>query len=63
MCLPGYLGWNCSEICPHPNYGSECQEECECEERLCDVATGCFSLDGKEKNSQVAFEEVLGHRN
>ncbi|XP_078322194.1 uncharacterized protein LOC111110971 isoform X2 [Crassostrea virginica] len=45
VCSPGYLGWNCSEKCPYPNYGRECQDECKCEERLCDFATGCYPLN------------------
>ncbi|XP_078323766.1 uncharacterized protein LOC111104988 [Crassostrea virginica] len=42
VCSPGYLGPNCSEICPYPNYGRECQEMCKCEENRCDVITGCY---------------------
>ncbi|XP_062574682.1 multiple epidermal growth factor-like domains protein 10 [Saccostrea cucullata] len=44
MCSPGYLGRNCTQICPYPNYGLECQGKCDCEERLCDIATGCYSV-------------------
>ena len=45
-CSPGYLGPNCSEICPYPNYGRECQEMCECEENRCDITTGCYPQNG-----------------
>uniref|UniRef100_K1PHS8 Endothelial cells scavenger receptor n=1 Tax=Magallana gigas TaxID=29159 RepID=K1PHS8_MAGGI len=42
-CPPGYLGQNCQERCRYPNYGIDCQGLCECEKKLCDVATGCIS--------------------
>lgn len=41
-CPPGYLGRNCSDRCRYPSYGMECQKSCDCEERFCDIATGCF---------------------
>nr|XP_034334930.1 platelet endothelial aggregation receptor 1 isoform X4 [Crassostrea gigas] len=44
-CYPGYLGWNCSEQCRYPNYGRFCQELCKCEEKFCDIATGCVEPD------------------
>lgn len=44
-CFPGYLGWNCSEQCRFPNYGRDCQEFCKCEEKFCDIATGCITPD------------------
>ncbi|XP_052709395.1 multiple epidermal growth factor-like domains protein 10 isoform X3 [Crassostrea angulata] len=44
-CYPGYLGWNCSEQCRYPNYGRFCQELCKCEEKFCDIATGCIEPD------------------
>lgn len=44
-CHPGYLGQNCSEICRHPTYGVECQKLCKCDEKYCDIATGCFLPD------------------
>ncbi|XP_062574684.1 multiple epidermal growth factor-like domains protein 10, partial [Saccostrea cucullata] len=43
VCSPGYLGRNCTQACPYPNYGLECQGNCGCDKRLCDIATGCFS--------------------
>lgn len=42
-CPPGYLGRNCAERCRYPSYGIDCQGLCGCEEKLCDVATGCIS--------------------
>lgn len=44
-CYPGHLGWNCSEQCRYPNYGRFCQELCKCEEKFCDIATGCIEPD------------------
>lgn len=41
-CPPGYLGQNCSERCRYPSHGMECQKSCDCEEKFCDIATGCF---------------------
>lgn len=45
-CDPGYLGQNCPEICRYPTYREECQKMCECNEKHCDIVTGCFSPDG-----------------
>ncbi|XP_061169536.1 multiple epidermal growth factor-like domains protein 10 [Saccostrea echinata] len=43
VCSPGYVGSNCTQICPYPNYGLDCQGKCECDERLCDITTGCYA--------------------
>nr|XP_022326778.1 multiple epidermal growth factor-like domains protein 10 [Crassostrea virginica] len=56
LCSPGYIGQNCSEICPYPNYGRDCQKNCICEERLCDVSTGCVTLKGGCRSGYI------GHR-
>lgn len=53
-CMPGYNGVNCSLSCPYPYYGVTCQRTCNCSRELCDVSTGCTSLNtGKiHKNIQ-----------
>nr|XP_022289813.1 protein draper-like [Crassostrea virginica] len=39
--MPGYLGHNCTQICPYPLYGKDCQFTCHCQPQSCDHATGC----------------------
>lgn len=48
-CLSGYYGSNCSNSCPYPSYGVDCQEECHCQEKVCDHVFGCsnYELNGK----------------
>ena len=40
-CGPGYSGPNCTLICTYPTYGDECQEICDCDNKTCDISTGC----------------------
>ncbi|XP_062581430.1 multiple epidermal growth factor-like domains protein 10 [Saccostrea cucullata] len=40
-CKAGYFGINCSRPCRFPNYGEDCQSECDCEEHVCNVSFGC----------------------
>lgn len=44
-CQPGYIGLNCTRICPYPSYGERCQGYCECSNETCDISTGCRSLN------------------
>lgn len=44
VCMPGYYGINCTDICPYPTYGYRCQGKCECSNDTCDVSTGCGTL-------------------
>lgn len=41
VCMPGYTGLNCTDICPYPTYGHRCQGYCDCSNTTCDVSTGC----------------------
>lgn len=43
-CSNGRIGHYCEISCPYPNYGKECQLRCQCNEELCDPATGCKSI-------------------
>ena len=43
-CSPGYSGPNCTIKCVYPSYGETCQEICDCEEKICDILTGCKIL-------------------
>lgn len=43
-CRNGRIGHYCEVSCPYPNYGKECQLQCQCIEKLCDPATGCKSM-------------------
>ena len=40
-CGPGYFGPNCTFICIYPGYGDGCQGICECDNKTCDIFTGC----------------------
>ena len=40
-CGPGYFGPNCTFKCIYPTYGDECQGLCDCENKTCDISTGC----------------------
>lgn len=42
-CLSGYYGPNCTFPCRFPNYGLECQSECDCDEQQCNHISGCRS--------------------
>lgn len=39
--MPGYIGINCTTICPYPAYGHGCQGICACNVDMCGVSTGC----------------------
>lgn len=43
-CKPGYIGINCTRVCPYPLYGVDCQMLCNCSKNLCDVSTGCQQI-------------------
>lgn len=36
-CKPGYIGINCTRVCPYPLYGVDCQMLCNCSKNLCDA--------------------------
>eukprot|EP00105_Crassostrea_gigas_P044454 XP_019928602.1 PREDICTED: uncharacterized protein LOC105342502 [Crassostrea gigas] len=45
-CIPcdkGYMGPNCESECPFPSYGEGCQMICNCIEKVCDPANGCYN--------------------
>ncbi|XP_022295661.2 uncharacterized protein LOC111105593 isoform X2 [Crassostrea virginica] len=44
-CPVGLFGPNCSLPCRYPNYGLECQMECNCTDEVCHHATGCPTTD------------------
>ncbi|XP_062600200.1 uncharacterized protein LOC134261822 [Saccostrea cucullata] len=52
-CLPGYSGVNCSEPCPYPFYGDECQGKCDCDNYICDFSTGC--IVGTSDDGSISF--------
>ena len=41
-CGPGYVGPNCTIKCPYPTYGDGCQGFCVCDNKTCDISTGCI---------------------
>lgn len=49
VCMPGYIGLNCTTNCPYPSYGERCQGYCDCEYDTCDVSTGCNGPKTKKK--------------
>lgn len=42
-CMAGYIGRNCTSKCPFPYYRVECQQECYCNQTLCNISTGCIA--------------------
>lgn len=42
--MPGYIGLDCSLLCPYPYYGVQCQRTCNCSRDLCNVSTGCIRI-------------------
>ncbi|XP_062581455.1 multiple epidermal growth factor-like domains protein 10 isoform X2 [Saccostrea cucullata] len=49
-CRSGFFGRYCTETCRYPNYGPDCQKECQCNEEECNARTGCIthtSISGK----------------
>ncbi|XP_078337214.1 uncharacterized protein LOC111134959 isoform X2 [Crassostrea virginica] len=40
-CPAGFWDNNCSIMCPHPYFGINCLQTCQCNERLCDNVGGC----------------------
>ncbi|XP_062579913.1 multiple epidermal growth factor-like domains protein 11 [Saccostrea cucullata] len=55
-CSPGYFGINCSWPCRYPNYGENCQSECNCEKSFCNVTYGC-NVDDVKPTVQTTFNE------
>lgn len=52
--MPGYTGINCTDACPYPSYGHNCQGYCHCEEDICDLSTGCAQITtGTDKACRV----------
>lgn len=37
------MGPNCESECPFPSYGEGCQMICNCIEKVCDPANGCYN--------------------
>lgn len=44
-CNPGYVGRFCRARYVYPLYGEEFEAQCNCSERMFDVATGCKPVD------------------
>nr|XP_022289120.1 uncharacterized protein LOC111101104 [Crassostrea virginica] len=40
-CQQGYLGVNCSKMCPFPTFGNKCSKNCTCEKEMCNFQIGC----------------------
>nr|XP_022287203.1 platelet endothelial aggregation receptor 1-like [Crassostrea virginica] len=59
-CGPGYFGPNCTLICPYPTYGDECQEICDCDNKTCDISTGCRIPTTVEFTSSTFSETLHG---
>lgn len=46
-CMDGFKGKDCSEQCPAPTYGVDCQSLCSCSNDKCHHVYGCLrSLSG-----------------
>lgn len=46
-CMSGYTGLNCSDKCPYPSHGENCQGLCNCNKIQCDISRGCiYSTSG-----------------
>ncbi|XP_062573283.1 multiple epidermal growth factor-like domains protein 10 [Saccostrea cucullata] len=67
-CQNGYSGINCSEICQYPNYGEDCQNECNCTQEMCDPSKGCqdistgnahFSMAPDPNSDVLMFVQLL----
>ncbi|XP_062596717.1 uncharacterized protein LOC134258193 isoform X1 [Saccostrea cucullata] len=41
-CRTGYYDLYCNMSCPYPHYGTDCDEECQCEQQTCNFITGCL---------------------
>ncbi|EPY72655.1 hypothetical protein CB1_111057002 [Camelus ferus] len=39
-CPPGFIGADCSPICPEDHYGQDCVQQCSCGSGQCDPMTG-----------------------
>ncbi|XP_032691969.1 protein draper-like [Lontra canadensis] len=39
-CPPGFIGADCSQICPVDHYGQDCVQQCSCGSGQCDPVTG-----------------------
>lgn len=46
-CLDGYIGENCSSVCPLKRYGANCSKICDCPTPLCHHVYGCTFTTGK----------------
>ncbi|XP_062566016.1 uncharacterized protein LOC134228382 [Saccostrea cucullata] len=57
-CSPGYVGRNCTVMCPYPLYGFLCNSKCDCSEGLCNRVTGCPFYNGSVSDG---FQSDIGH--
>ena len=46
-CVPGYNSLFCNLPCKHPQYGENCQRECNCNLLKCHHIKGCLDTAGK----------------
>ncbi|XP_056003004.1 uncharacterized protein LOC125661495 [Ostrea edulis] len=54
-CSSGYLGLNCSKVCPYPTYGERCSRKCNCERHTCHHEVGCVNkFENTFKHSESA---------
>lgn len=43
-CNNGFFGPLCSQKCPYPSFGKECQKICNCDNKTCDHRQGCKGM-------------------
>ncbi|XP_048767865.1 multiple epidermal growth factor-like domains protein 11 [Ostrea edulis] len=64
-CLPcevGYYGGNCTEPCPFPSFGEDCQSFCNCSEDQCNHEKGCSKGETSIQSDTALMWKTLNEK-
>ncbi|XP_062598494.1 uncharacterized protein LOC134259914 [Saccostrea cucullata] len=54
----GYFGTDCVLPCRYPNYGADCQKECNCDKNFCHHVSGCAMKHATDEVERITTLSV-----